>query len=620
MYHYGFTNDFRIESEGLSSFIQKRAQLWIENKVPNSTEDKSLNNTSNAAGKYFNLIIRGNCAYAAANGETQKVILNFIKKYQFPNPCVRPQLFSETKQDGILVAPLRTILKLLYIIYLNEGDSGYLTKQEISDFIFYNDSVAKSSTINYLELYSNIIECRKNRSLPETIVPKGQREWNYEDRQLGTMLTIMIEAKCIKENRGKYSIQFDKLNAKSKSEILDIITYNEFWDGEDINSYYQYMEIESFEEERLMEQKYTVSNGGISRNRIIFGAPGTGKSYSLNKQIKTIVSCNDDGKVKEEFFERVTFYPSYTYAQFVGTYKPKPKKIKEKDNLGNEIEKEIISYEFVPGPLTRILAKALESKMKNRDEKFLLIIEEINRANAAAVFGDVFQLLDRKPDGNSEYTIETSEEMRAYLAKELKVELKECSKLSIPENLYIWATMNSADQGVTPMDTAFKRRWDFEYISVDAGEFARPYLNAPITIGTITTSWNKIRKEINRLLQTPNIRLSEDKLIGPFFLSESAFISSEMETIGQDSNATIDENKFKAAFKSKVLMYLFEDAVKSKKSSLFEASTFASLCEDFNTIGLMIFKGLIEENVIMSDEDIEQENVDASNPGEGEIN
>ncbi|MBW9151452.1 AAA family ATPase [Clostridium estertheticum] len=630
MYHYNFTSDLRFASEDVSSFIKKRASLWIDDKVPTANEDKSLNNTCNSTGFYFNLRNKGNCAYAAANGDVQKVLMNFIKKYQIPNPGVKS--FKDAKNDGIHLAPLRILLKLLYIIYLNEGENGYITKDEILNFIFYNDSVAKNQNPDFIELFNNILSYRINGTLPSTIAQEADREWKYQDRQLGIMLTLMCEAKCLVGNQNNYRIRLDTLNTQSKAAILDIIIYNDFWNGNDKNSFAKYMEIQSFEEERRMELHNEDNDRVLPRNRIIFGAPGTGKSYSLNQQIKKIIPCDEEGKVVEEYFERVTFYPSYTYSQFVGCYKPKPKKVLEKDATGVEVEKEFISYEFVPGPFARVLSKALKLKQNNVAGNCMLVIEEINRANAAAVFGDIFQLLDRKIDGNSEYEIETSEEMRTYLAKQLSKTEKECAKIIIPSNLFIWATMNSADQGVTPMDTAFKRRWDFEYIGIDAGEFSCSYLNAPIQIGEEITSWNKIRKEINRLLQSPNIKLNEDKLMGPFFLSESAFIkckNKEVSEVKQEQTenvkvaetatnyssasttliqTTIDEKIFKDAFKSKVLMYLFEDAVKSKRIQLFNTTTYSKLCEDFELRGLKIFKGIVEENLIINIPSLNDEN------------
>ena len=153
------------------------------------------------------------------------------------------------------------------------------------------------------------------------------------------------------------------------------------------------------------------------KNLIVFGAPGTGKSHKLE----------EDRKVFGERYERVTFYPTYSYAQFVGTYKPVMKPIV--DDNGQPIinaqgnPKEEIAYEFVPGPFLRVLVNALneEPDADKKKKEWCLVIEEINRANAAAVFGDVFQLLDRK-NGVSEYPVAVSEDVKKYLLKEVKTE------------------------------------------------------------------------------------------------------------------------------------------------------------------------------------------------------
>jgi len=141
------------------------------------------------------------------------------------------------------------------------------------------------------------------------------------------------------------------------------------------------------------------------RNLIYFGAPGTGKSYNLNKDKEVLL------KDFPKNYERVTFHPDYSYANFVGTYKPVP-------------EDESITYEYVPGPFMRILKKAINAP----DEPFLLIIEEINRANVAAVFGDVFQILDRDKNNESVYPIDASEDMKTYLNQE---------RIMLPKNLFI---------------------------------------------------------------------------------------------------------------------------------------------------------------------------------------
>ena len=268
----------------------------------------------------------------------------------------------------------------------------------------------------------------------------------------------------------------------------------------------------------------------LPHNRIIVGAPGTGKSFLLEEQRAPFKNS----------YVRVTFHPSYSYAQFVGTYRPKPK-IRADGT-------EFISYEFVAGPFLRMLAKAT----LNPGSIHLIIIEEINRANVAAVFGDVFQLLDRVSDGTSEYPIATSDEMYKYLVDEGLRDVQ-AQELKIPGNLYIWATMNSADQGVHPIDTAFKRRWDMEFISIDHGsEKIEGELITLHPYGIV--KWNSLRTQINDRLIHAGV--NEDKLIGPFFLKSADLHSSRSDEI----------------FKSKVIMYLYNDVVKNRGATLFSAN------------------------------------------------
>lgn len=306
-------------------------------------------------------------------------------------------------------------------------------------------------------------------------------------------------------------------------------------------------------------------------NRIVFGAPGTGKSNRLE----------NDRLVFGDNFERVTFHPNYSYAQFVGTYKPVPEKVR--DNNGNEVQ--TITYKYVPGPFMRTYVKAMKSIKEGNSKPYLLLIEEINRANVAAVFGEVFQLLDRK-DGESEYEIETSEDMRAYLVDELKGDESEYERIRIPKNMYIWATMNSADQGVFPMDTAFKRRWEFEYIGIN--ENSEGIKNIIVKLGEDEhdVNWNDLRMAINNKLSKV-CKVNEDKLLGPYFLSKEAINTSK------DSNYVENNKGFIEAFKSKILMYLYEDAAKQYKQKLFEGcndySKYSSVCEEFEKYGEAIF-------------------------------
>ena len=294
-------------------------------------------------------------------------------------------------------------------------------------------------------------------------------------------------------------------------------------------------------------------------NRIVFGAPGTGKSYKLHS----------DSAVFHNNIERVTFHPNYSYGQFIGTYKP--------ISIDGSIR-----YTFVPGPFIRTYINCLKDPSNN----YLLIIEEINRANVSAVFGDIFQLLDRK-DGISEYPITTGEDLKDYLYQVLypnydqfddnnkKVADLVCSHLCIPQNMYIWATMNSSDQGVFTLDTAFKRRWNFEYIGIDDCESTVDDRKFNLPDGT-SISWPCIRRIINDKLLATGI-VNEDKLLGPFFINNYSAYSDE---------------EFNSLIKSKIIMYIFEDISKYNRSEIFSGCdklTYSSICEKFDEIGLNIF-------------------------------
>ena len=319
-------------------------------------------------------------------------------------------------------------------------------------------------------------------------------------------------------------------------------------------------------EEEYMELVYNTSlDSDFDRNRIIFGAPGTGKSFTLNEQAKGLIDATD-GKV-----ERVTFHPDYTYSQFVGAYKP-------------TMDGKDIRYEFVPGPFMRVYVDALKSGRTDNPQPFLLIVEEINRAKVAGVFGDIFQLLDRDDDGVSVYEIQASEDIKKYLAEKLGGQPSDYTNIRIPNNMFIWATMNSADQGVFPMDTAFKRRWSFEYLGIDAGEDKLP-VGGKFTIAGTEIEWNKLRKGINAKMTSPDFHINEDKLMGPFFLSGKLLKSD-------DDGNIINPQKFIDVFKSKVLMYLYEDAIKQRKHDFFhncDTSKYSSVCDAFDEHGVEIF-------------------------------
>ena len=319
-----------------------------------------------------------------------------------------------------------------------------------------------------------------------------------------------------------------------------------------------------FNQEDAFCQQYPVIDPDIDRknggeNLIVYGAPGTGKSHYIEEQYK-------------ENIKRVVFHPEYTYFDFVGSYRPVPvyKKTAEKFiNLDKTVfgsGEPHIDYRFVTGPFIDVFIKAWQEP----DRMHTLIIEELNRADAAAVFGSVFQLLDRDKNGTSEYAIDPSEELRAELINQ---GLEECIKdgLRIPSNMNIVATMNSADQGVNFMDTAFKRRWRFEYLEINTGN--AEHKNEKISYANSEITWGEFVEKINEKL-TDRYKIEEDRLLGPYFVGSEELRADPQKAI------------------KKVLFYLWDDVLRHKnRSEMFNGvKNMAGLMNDFtqkDVLGIM---------------------------------
>ena len=242
MYHYLFTNDLRISV--LDESLKKAGHCFATNTVPSSTVDKSANNNMMTLGFYFTLTENSNCAKVAAAGNTRAVVLNFIKKFQFPNMRTSAA-FNECKEDGIKLAPMRVIVKLLYTMNLLHGELvAHLSKDEIKNFIFYNDKVAKKKNPDIGQLITDILEYRKTGVLPESICTnEAEHEWKHEDRQIREMLKVLQWSGCITEKEGNYVIDNDELSNQNKADVFDIITCDTFWEGSTIESYREYMDM-----------------------------------------------------------------------------------------------------------------------------------------------------------------------------------------------------------------------------------------------------------------------------------------------------------------------------------------------------------------------------------------
>ncbi|APW41391.1 AAA family ATPase [Rhodoferax saidenbachensis] len=283
---------------------------------------------------------------------------------------------------------------------------------------------------------------------------------------------------------------------------------------------------------------------------IVTGCPGSGKSYHVNR-----ITANADCVI------RTQFHPESSFFDFVGAYKPQPvyepfntaQPLEEGDGTVGKRGRPLIDYRFVPGPFMRGLTRALA----HPEENVVVLIEELNRGNAAAILGDVLQLLDRSDDGWSRYPIEASPEQRAYFASIGLV----LDSIRLPANFYLWATMNSADQGVFPLDTAFRRRWSYVYKG-----YTEPCAYAPevavIGYGGKRYDWDSFRGTVNDHLIEQGIH--EDKLIGPYFLSELQLADPE-------------------AILQKLFLYLWDDVLRFRQDSLFLAKSFSAIAASWNS-------------------------------------
>lgn len=267
----------------------------------------------------------------------------------------------------------------------------------------------------------------------------------------------------------------------------------------------------------------------LGQNVIFYGVPGCGKSHEIKKILEG---------VDTKYYKRILFHPEYSYSDFVGQLKP-------------VVKSSHITYDFVPGPFIEILQDAYSDAENN----YFLIIEEINRGNAPAIFGDLFQLLDRDDNGESEYSIYNKEIIR-YLNKWKRPE-EYRDNIRIPKNLTIFATMNTCDQNVFTLDTAFKRRWRMSRIKNDTDLFPE----WSIAFDAKMFTWKKFAAAVNdAILNNCNDgTAAEDKQLGAYFVKQN------------------DVQNDVRRFAEKVLMYLWDDVTKYDKSQLFDTKNYKTL-------------------------------------------
>lgn len=325
---------------------------------------------------------------------------------------------------------------------------------------------------------------------------------------------------------------------------------------------------------------YNITNGeGI--NKIFYGVPGCGKSYHIEydilKRDKETKKYNPN-EFAEDNIIRTTFYQDYSNTDFVGQILPKIIK-------GDGDDKDTVEYIFNPGPFTLALIRAISNPTK----KVALIVEEINRGNAPAIFGDIFQLLDRDENGVSEYGIVNIGMLDYLNDNTFKVENKDkryiFKDIKIPANMYIYATMNTSDQNVYTLDTAFTRRWSKERIpnKFNGNEIATMYVP-----GMEDYTWGIFVDKVNEHIRDNivDLQVNEDKQVGCFFVKKSDLLVKDEK----------DDDKKKAkAFAYKVLEYLWDDVSKLDHTVIFNPNykTFEDLVKDYLVKGVEVFNGEI---------------------------
>ncbi len=296
----------------------------------------------------------------------------------------------------------------------------------------------------------------------------------------------------------------------------------------------------------------TIKDG---KNLIVYGTPGCGKSYYVEHVLL-------DGYPKENYI-RTTFFADYTNTDFVGQILP-------------IVDGDKVTYQFNPGPFTLALAQAI----RKPNEKVALVIEELNRGSAPSIFGDIFQLLDRK-NGISEYPI-TNINIIDYLNKEFDGQFL-FKDIKLPGNLFIYATMNTSDQNVFTLDTAFKRRWEFEKLInefKDDHEFKGMYIPSLISLNV---TWEELVNAINEyMLELTDNLNNEDKQIGVYFVDKTGMRKEE---------ASLSSEEDTKKFAYKVLEYLWDDVSKFARDKWFkeDIKSLDQLVEEYLKSGTEVF-------------------------------
>ena len=486
-----------------------------------------------------------NFGLSIANGTLSydEFILELVNNFNLPNPNLpqrySPEVIKNWEINNLRIAPFKIIIQILTELFykFDFGTQSYLSVDELIDIVI----PISADTPSDIKKYCNAIIKSRNGELDLSKWQKYMTFGQDEGRLPKEFLIVLKYWGLLEEVQLKGNEESARYYLTNKARSMFVPQNNNF--GGEIP---------------LPPSQNPCSSPLVNHeNKIFYGAPGTGKSYKVSKILEKRLPKK---QCRDKFAFRVTFHPEYDHASFVGGYKPyTPTGTAD------------IKYEFVPQIFTNVFVKACNDP----HNQYYLIIEEINRGNCAEIFGDLFQLLDR----NDEYSINPSMELTNYLNKEGVITNMDTpywvgDKMLLPNNISLLATMNTSDQSLMPMDSAFKRRWDWEYVPIiytekdpETGKDNTSFkYNVQFGDPKETFSWIKFIETINNKISKID-SLGMDKCLGNYFV--------QVEENAQNEYLISEET-----FINKVLFYLWNDVFKDENDedgeSIFKGMTFMS--------------------------------------------
>ena len=521
-------------------------------------------------------------ALRVAKTKGWKYIALAISSDDFENETIRDYVIS-IESTSYAKATVCVLDKSISLLEKSNYPDFYRCKVKASDYKEYTLSfIKKNKLIDYITFFDNRDEVQLADDLPEVEdddIFSGFEAWltsdnnpDYTGSQKYSGYAEALE-KLIKYMADNDLIEDDNLNEKNTEKYEAILdAYNDSEDAQAydkthvhhkrgvaaLKKYIKY--IAYLMAPHAIKFDYSITKN-TSINKIFYGVPGCGKSHHIQHKILGTTP-----------YIRTTFYQDYSNTDFVGQILPKVVK-------GEEGEKDTVEYIFNPGPFTLALIKAISSPK----EKVALVIEEINRGNAPAIFGDIFQLLDRDDNCISEYGIKNVGMIDYLNSYEFTVDGEKkryhFDEIKIPGNLDIYATMNTSDQNVYTLDTAFTRRWSKEHIP---NEFDGHKIEKMYVPGMPNYTWGAFVDVINNQIRDNlgSLQVNEDKQVGAFFVKEKDLLEKP-----EDSN----EQKAKM-FAYKVLEYIWADVSKLDHHVVFNQkyTTFEAVVKDFAN-GIIVF-------------------------------